>query len=58
MSEKREPHILVVDDDLEIRNLLGKYLASQEFRVSLAPNLKSFRKVMASSLRSIWRSWM
>lgn len=49
MSEKREPHILVVDDDLEIRNLLGKYLASQEFRVSLAPNLKSFRKVMASS---------
>jgi len=49
MAEKREPHILVVDDDLEIRNLLGKYLASQEFRVSLAPNLKSFRKVMASS---------
>lgn len=49
MTAKRDPHILVVDDDLEIRNLLGKYLVSQEFRVSLAPDLKSFRKVVASS---------
>src|SRR5664279_2201527 len=49
MSEKREFHILVVDDDLEIRNLLGKYLASQDFKVSLAPDLKSFRKAVASS---------
>jgi two-component system OmpR family response regulator len=49
MAVKRDPHILIVDDDLEIRNLLGKYLASQEFRVSLAPDLKSFRKVVATS---------
>jgi two-component system OmpR family response regulator len=49
MTEKREPHILVVDDDLEIRNLLGKYLASQDFRVSLAPDLKSFKRVVATS---------
>jgi two-component system OmpR family response regulator len=49
MTAKREPHILVVDDDLEIRNLLGKYLANQDFRVSLAADLKSFRKVMACS---------
>jgi two-component system, OmpR family, response regulator len=49
MSKKRESHILVLDDDLEIRNLLGKYLASQDFRVSLAADLKSFRKAVASS---------
>lgn len=49
MTEKREPHILVVDDDLEIRNLLGKYLAGKNFRVSLAADLQSFRKAVASS---------
>jgi DNA-binding response OmpR family regulator len=48
MSEK-ETHILVVDDDLEIRNLLGKYLTGQDFKVSLAPDLKSFRKAVAMS---------
>lgn len=30
------PHILVVDDDQQIRKLLGRYLAEQSFRVSLA----------------------
>lgn len=30
------PHILVVDDDPEIRRLLGKYLDGQGFRISLA----------------------
>ncbi|MFP5077097.1 response regulator [Rhizobium sp. YIM 134829] len=30
------PHILVVDDDPEIRRLLGRYLDGQNFRVSLA----------------------
>jgi DNA-binding response OmpR family regulator len=30
------PHILVVDDDLEIRKLLGRYLTEQELRVTLA----------------------
>lgn len=49
MTAKRDPHILVVDDDVEIRNLLGKYLASQDFRVSLAADLKSFRKTIASN---------
>jgi two-component system, OmpR family, response regulator len=53
MTAKREPHILVVDDDLEIRNLLGKYLVSQEFRVSLVPDLKSFKKAVASNAISL-----
>jgi two-component system, OmpR family, response regulator len=53
MTAKRQPHILVVDDDLEIRTLLGKYLVSQEFRVSLVPDLKSFKKALASSAISL-----
>lgn len=34
------PHILVVDDDQQIRKLLGRYLAEQNFRVSLAADGK------------------
>lgn len=37
------PHILVVDDDEEIRKLLGRYLQTQGLRVSLAANLKELR---------------
>ena len=42
MNDMRSPdassgtHILVVDDDQQIRKLLGRYLAEQNFRVSLA----------------------
>lgn len=32
----RKPHILIVDDDLAIRKLLGRYLIEQDFRISLA----------------------
>jgi two-component system, OmpR family, response regulator len=53
MTAKREPHVLIVDDDSEIRNLLGKYLESQEFRVSLVPDLKGFKKAVASSAISL-----
>jgi len=49
MNAKQNPHILVLDDDFEIRNLLGKYLTTQEFRVTLASDLKSFRRVVATS---------
>ena len=31
-------HIMVVDDDAEIRSLLGRYLREQGFRVSVAAN--------------------
>lgn len=40
-------HILVVDDDLEIRRLLARYLAEQGFRVSLAGSRQDFEERMA-----------
>jgi two-component system OmpR family response regulator len=40
------PHILIVDDDLEIRKLLGRYLTDQGCRVSLA----SDRRTMEDAL--------
>jgi len=48
MSET-EPHLLVVDDDLRLRNLLRRYLSENGFRVTVSgdaeearANLKSF----------------
>lgn len=41
-------HILVVDDDHEIRKLLGRYLTEQGFRVSLAGNAREFRERVAN----------
>lgn len=40
------PHVLVVDDDLEIRKLLGRYLTSQEFRVTLASDRRTFSEAL------------
>ena len=42
------PHVLVVDDDQEIRRLLGRYLAEQGFRVSLAGSKREFLDRLAS----------
>ena len=42
------PHILVVDDDQEIRKLLGRYLQGQGFRISLAENGRSAEECLAS----------
>jgi two-component system OmpR family response regulator len=39
------PHILVVDDDREIRDLLGKFLERQGMRVSAARDAKEARKL-------------
>jgi two-component system OmpR family response regulator len=41
------PHILVVDDDPEIRRLLGRYLDGQNFRVSLAADRRECEDMMA-----------
>ncbi|MDD9908122.1 MAG: response regulator transcription factor [Ahrensia sp.] len=38
------PHILVVDDDKRIRNLLSRYLTEQDFRVSTAADAMEARR--------------
>ncbi len=42
-------HILVVDDDPEIRTLLARYLGGQGFRVSVAADRRECESSMASS---------
>jgi two-component system OmpR family response regulator len=39
------PHILVVDDDREIRDLLAKFLEKQSFRVTVARDAREARKL-------------
>ena len=46
MSETIHPHILAVDDDPQIRELLKEYLTQNELRVSVA----SSGKEMSASL--------
>jgi two-component system OmpR family response regulator len=43
------PHILVVDDHREIRDLVSRALAKEGFRVSTAADGKAMRKVLADS---------
>ena len=42
-----QPNVLVVDDDMEIRRLLGRYLADQGFRASLAGDGREFHAKLA-----------
>lgn len=43
-----QPHILVVDDDKRLRDLLGRYLAEQGFRVTAAVNAADARIKLSS----------
>ncbi|RWD03701.1 MAG: response regulator transcription factor [Mesorhizobium sp.] len=43
-----QPHILVVDDDREIRTLLGRYLDGQGFRVSVAADRRESEQKLGS----------
>jgi two-component system OmpR family response regulator len=43
------PHILIVDDHREIRELVGRALTKEGFRVSAAADGKAMRKVLADS---------
>jgi two-component system OmpR family response regulator len=44
--ELRPPHILVVDDEREIRRLVGEYLKSADLRVTLAENAAAARRLL------------
>ena len=43
------PHLLVVDDHREIRDLLARYLAKHDYRVSVADSAAAARRVLESS---------
>lgn len=43
------PHILIVDDHREIRDLVSRALAKEGFRVSVAADGRAMRKVLADS---------
>ena len=48
MADTIQPHILVVDDDPQIRQLLQEYLAENALRVSVALNSAQMSQVLAS----------
>jgi len=50
MSTQPQPHILVVDDDPQIRELLHDYLAENELRVSVALNGAQMSQVLADEV--------
>lgn len=43
------PHIAVVDDNRDIRDLVGKYLQKHDYRVTLAENAAAFRRLVDRS---------
>jgi two-component system OmpR family response regulator len=47
MSER--PHVLIVDDDREIRGLLAQYLEKHEFRTTAVPDGREMRRVLERS---------
>lgn len=48
-ASDRIPHILVVDDHRDIRDLLAKYLTKHGYRVSIADGGQAMKKVIAAS---------
>ncbi len=47
-TKMEDPHLLVVDDDERLRELLQRYLSSNGFRVSAAPDAAGARALMKS----------
>ena len=43
------PHLLIVDDDREIRGLLAQYLEKHDFRTTAVPDGKEMRRVLERS---------
>ena len=46
---KGSPHILVVDDDREIRDLLSRFLAKHGYRVSTAADGRDMRRILGDA---------
>jgi DNA-binding response OmpR family regulator len=46
MSETIQPHILIVDDDPQIRDLLEEYFTANELRVSVTSSGKEMTKIL------------
>ena len=46
---EKTPHILIVDDDREIRDLLSRFLQKHGFRASTAADGRDMRKILADS---------
>ncbi len=45
-SEAAKPHILIVDDDAEIRDLLSRFLSKHDFRVTTARDGREMRQAL------------
>ncbi|MFC6670507.1 response regulator [Marinobacterium aestuariivivens] len=50
MPDAHKKHIVVVDDDSEIRDLLSEYLGVQNFRVSVAADAVELDRILASGI--------
>jgi two-component system phosphate regulon response regulator OmpR len=48
MMPEEPPHLLVVDDDVRLRDLLQRYLTSNEFRVTAAADAAEARALLKS----------
>ena len=48
MIDEAEPHLLVVDDDARLRDLLRRYLSENGFRVTVAADAEEARANLAS----------
>ena len=46
ISEVPKPHILIVDDDSEIRDLLSRFLSKHDFRITTAKDGREMRQAM------------
>lgn len=46
-SEAPKPHILIVDDDSEIRDLLSRFLSKHDFRVTTAKDGREMRQALS-----------
>lgn len=49
MTMETAPHLLIVDDDREIRDLLSRFLAKHGYRVSTAKDAREARRILADA---------